>query len=84
MHRRAKLNHQNRIKPSDFSMQMLAPMEETVAQEMDDNNEKIQMKQKLEQDYFVAYKPANYQRALKYKNEHSYKQKNHDGSYVRF
>lgn len=62
----------NRINPTDISMQVLTPMEEVLANGIIQDNQKLVQKQQLEQDYFTAYKPAIFQKALKFKKDHSY------------
>ena len=77
--------HQNRIAPNDISLQVLTPIEQIISKAIiDDQEEKIVKKQQLEHDYFTAYKPANYKRALKFKRDHSYQEKNPDGTHVTF
>lgn len=82
MYRRGISQGRPGAKPADVSMQVLTPMEDLIAQGIREDQEKMIKKQQLEQDYFTAYKPANYKRALKYKNDHSYKDKNSEGVHV--
>ena len=57
-------------------------MEDIIAEGIRAENEKMIKKQQLDYDYLTAYRAANYQRALKYKRDHSYLHKNPDGTHV--
>jgi hypothetical protein len=61
---------------NNFSMETLMPIEDVLAGAVADHNERTVKKQQLETNFYSDYKPADYQKAEKFRDDHSYVDKN--------